>query len=141
MYVTFFPASGLLPLGRLGGPGVGSSAVTGVALSRAVVTSSCVRLFTPDGAVGGDKKRRKGRRESYSIYIYKVLKQVHPDTGISSKALSIMNSFVNDIFERIAAKVSRLAHYSKRSTTPRHDSDSDSDVMTVTPCHDSDTIS
>jgi histone H2B len=62
------------------------------------------------------KKRRKRRKESYSIYIYKVLKQVHPDTGISSKAMSIMNSFVNDIFERIASEASRLAHYNKRST-------------------------
>ena len=51
----------------------------------------------------GDKKKKKKRKESYAIYIYKVLKQVHPDTGISSKAMSIMNSFVNDIFERIAA--------------------------------------
>jgi histone H2B len=64
----------------------------------------------------GDKKKRRRRRESYSIYIYKVLKQVHPDTGISSKAMSIMNSFVNDIFERIAAEASRLAHYNRRST-------------------------
>ncbi|XP_035784247.1 uncharacterized protein LOC118462564 [Anopheles albimanus] len=63
---------------------------------------------------GGKKKRT--RKESYAIYIYKVLKQVHPDTGISSKAMSIMNSFVNDIFERIAAEASRLAHYNKRST-------------------------
>ena len=64
----------------------------------------------------GDKKRKRRRKESYSIYIYKVLKQVHPDTGISSKAMSIMNSFVNDIFERIAAEASRLAHYNRRST-------------------------
>ncbi|KAL8176366.1 UNVERIFIED_CONTAM: Histone H2B 7 [Gekko kuhli] len=64
----------------------------------------------------GDKKRKKSRKESYSIYVYKVLKQVHPDTGISSKAMSIMNSFVNDIFERIAGEASRLAHYNKRST-------------------------
>ncbi len=64
----------------------------------------------------GEKKRKRRRRESYSIYIYKVLKQVHPDTGISSKAMSIMNSFVNDIFERIAAEASRLAHYNRRST-------------------------
>ena len=63
-----------------------------------------------------NKKRSKKRKESYAIYIYKVLKQVHPDTGISSKAMSIMNSFVNDIFERIAAESSRLAHYNKRST-------------------------
>ncbi|XP_021706538.1 histone H2B-like [Aedes aegypti] len=67
--------------------------------------------------VKGDKKKKKQRRkESYAIYIYKVLKQVHPDTGVSSKAMSIMNSFVNDIFERIAAEASRLAHYNKRST-------------------------
>ncbi|KAK8374536.1 hypothetical protein O3P69_018379 [Scylla paramamosain] len=64
----------------------------------------------------GDKKKKRRRKESYSIYIYKVLKQVHPDTGVSSKAMSIMNSFVNDIFERIAAEASRLAHYNKRST-------------------------
>ena len=62
----------------------------------------------------GDKKRKRKRKESYAIYIYKVLKQVHPDTGISSKAMSIMNSFVNDLFERIAAEASKLAHYNKR---------------------------
>ena len=67
-------------------------------------------------ARSGDKKRKRRRRESYSIYIYKVLKQVHPDTGISSKAMSIMNSFVNDIFERIAAEASRLTQYNKKST-------------------------
>jgi histone H2B len=63
-----------------------------------------------------DKKKNRKRKESYAIYIYKVLKQVHPDTGISSKAISIMNSFVNDIFERIAAEASRLADYNNRST-------------------------
>ena len=61
-------------------------------------------------------KRRTRRKESFSIYIYKVLKQVHPDTGISSKAMSIMNSFVNDIFERVASEASRLTSYNKRST-------------------------
>ncbi|XP_052131269.1 histone H2B.3-like, partial [Frankliniella occidentalis] len=49
----------------------------------------------------GDKKKKRKRRESYPIYIYKVLKQVHPDTGTSSKAMPIMNSFVNDTCERI----------------------------------------
>ena len=64
----------------------------------------------------GEKKRKSKRKESYAIYIYKVLKQVHPDTGVSSKAMSIMNSFVNDLFEKIAAEASRLAHYNKKST-------------------------
>merc|ERR1712244_87683 len=69
--------------------------------------------------MGGRKagiKGHKKRKESYAIYIYKVLKQVHGDTGVSSKAMSIMNLFVNDLFERIAAEASRLAHYNKRST-------------------------
>ena len=64
----------------------------------------------------GDKKRRRKRKESYSIYIYKVLKQVHPDTGITTKAMAIMNSFVNDIFERIANEASRLAQINKKTT-------------------------
>ena len=72
---------------------------------------------TVKSGVAVDKKKRKVRRkESYSLYIYKVLKQVHPDTGTSSKAMGIMNSFVNDIFERMATEASRLAHYNKKST-------------------------
>ncbi|CAE6425172.1 hypothetical protein ACGC1H_004812 [Rhizoctonia solani] len=72
---------------------------------------------TASGAAEGEKKKRKKtRKETYSSYIYKVLKQVHPDTGISNKAMAILNSFVNDIFERIAEEASRLASYSKKST-------------------------
>jgi histone H2B len=65
-----------------------------------------------------DKKNAAKRRNynSYSTFIYKVLKQVHPDTGISNKAMAIMNSFVNDIFERIATEAGRLARYNKRQT-------------------------
>ena len=61
-------------------------------------------------------KRRRSRKESYGIYIFKVLKQVHPDVGISGKAMNIMNSFVNDVFERIAGEASKLAAHNKRST-------------------------
>jgi len=82
--------------------------VTGKAAKKASKSQS--------SASQGDKRKKRKRKESYAIYIYKVLKQVHPDTGISSKAMTIMNSFVNDIFERIAAESSRLAHYNKRST-------------------------
>jgi histone H2B len=76
--------------------------------------SKAVSKSGPKG--DGSKKRTKKRKETYAIYIYKVLKQVHPDTGISSKAMSIMNSFVNDIFERIANEASKLAHHNGRST-------------------------
>ena len=60
--------------------------------------------------------KSKKRVESYSSYIYKVLKQVHPETGISKRGMSIMNSFINDIFERLALEASRLSRYNKKST-------------------------
>ncbi|XP_067865053.1 histone H2B type 1-A-like [Heterodontus francisci] len=62
------------------------------------------------------KKRKKIRKQSYSTYVYRVLTQVHPSTRISSKAMSVMNSFVVDIFERIASEASHLIHYNKRHT-------------------------
>jgi len=70
------------------------------------------------GAEGDDKKkrRRKPNTTSFSSYIYKVLKQVHPDTGISKKSMVIMDSFVHDLFEQIASEAGRLARYNKRST-------------------------
>ena len=64
----------------------------------------------------GKGTRSKKRSESYSTYIYKVLKQVHPDTGISKRGMSIMNSFINDVFERIAGEAGKLSRYNKKAT-------------------------
>ena len=58
----------------------------------------------------------KRRNESYNIYIYRVLKQVHPDTGVSKRAMSILNSFVNDTFGRIASEAGRLCQYNRKAT-------------------------
>ena len=67
---------------------------------------------------GGKKSggARRKRKESYGTYIYRVLKQVHPETGISKKSMMIMNSFIGDVFDRIASEASRLAKYTKRAT-------------------------
>ncbi|BAB03628.1 putative histone H2B [Oryza sativa Japonica Group] len=68
-----------------------------------------------EGKKAGRKKAKKSV-ETYKIYIFKVLKQVHPDIGISSKAMSIMNSFINDIFEKLAGESAKLARYNKKPT-------------------------
>ncbi|KAH7656900.1 Histone H2B protein [Dioscorea alata] len=70
----------------------------------------------PSKDSGDKKKRMKKGVETYKMYIFKVLKQVHPDIGISSKAMVIMNSFINDIFEKLAQEASRLARYNKKPT-------------------------
>merc|ERR1711920_693989 len=61
-------------------------------------------------------KRKKRRVETFNSYIYKVLRQVHPETGVSRKAMSIMNSFVNDTFDRLSLEAIRLARYNKKAT-------------------------
>ena len=60
-----------------------------------------------------DKKRNRKRKVSYSIYIFKVLKQVHPQIGVSFKSMGILDSFVNDLFERLAGEASKLAKLQK----------------------------
>ena len=69
-----------------------------------------VAKVSPGSAQGKDrKKRRKAPKQSYKKYIYQVLKQVHPDVRIKPKTLTILDSFCNDLFERIAAEAEKLA--------------------------------
>uniref|UniRef100_A0A453MVF1 Histone H2B n=1 Tax=Aegilops tauschii subsp. strangulata TaxID=200361 RepID=A0A453MVF1_AEGTS len=85
--------------------------------STAVEAPMAPKTASKEG--GGEKKGKKKAKksvETYKIYIFKVLKQVHPDIGISSKAMSIMNSFINDIFEKLAGESAKLARYNKKPT-------------------------
>ncbi|XP_038621879.1 late histone H2B.L4-like [Tachyglossus aculeatus] len=53
---------------------------------------------------------------SYFLYINKILKLVHPDKTISSKTLDVVNTFINDIFDRLAIKASRLVRNKRHLT-------------------------
>ena len=66
------------------------------------------------------KKRRKGK-QTFNSYIFKVMKQVHPEFRISKKGMLIVNNFVVDTFERVCAEASKLCKYSKRSTLASRD--------------------
>ena len=63
-----------------------------------------------------NKKKRYKKNETFSTYIYKVLKQVHQDTGISKNSMSIMNSFIYDMFDQICLEASKLVRYNKKHT-------------------------
>ncbi|KAK4441236.1 Histone H2B.2 [Sesamum alatum] len=68
------------------------------------------------------KRRRKrgaaagGGGEGYKTYVYRVMKQVHPEMGISSKAMTIINNLMTDMFERLAEEAARLQKYTGRRT-------------------------
>ena len=65
---------------------------------------------------GGIKKRTNMVQETYSVYIYRVLKQVHPETGISKRSMSIMNSLINDVFEKICLEGGKLTSGTHKQT-------------------------
>ena len=66
----------------------------------------------------GGKKRsaRSSGNHNFSVYIYRVLKQVHPEIAMSKKSMSIMNSFISDTFEKLAGESTKLVKYNKKHT-------------------------
>ena len=42
--------------------------------------------------------------------------QVHPTVGVSKKGMSILNSFINDIFERVCGEAGKLTLHNKKAT-------------------------
>lgn len=63
------------------------------------------------------KKMKKKNYQSFSIYLFKLLRSVTKDQfGISRHSMLIMNNFVNDVLEQIASEAGRLASHSKKRT-------------------------
>ncbi|KAB1253229.1 Histone H2B type W-T [Camelus dromedarius] len=67
-------------------------------------------------------RRQRHRRRpaddfaSFATYFRRVLKRVHTGLSLSQEAVSVMDSFVKDIFERIASEAARLARSNKSLT-------------------------
>ncbi|KAF9417273.1 hypothetical protein HW555_005587 [Spodoptera exigua] len=67
--------------------------------------------------INKSKKMKKKNYQSFSIYLYKLLRTVTKDNlGISRKSMLIMNNFVNDMLEKIAEEAGRLVAHSKKTT-------------------------
>ena len=65
-------------------------------------------------------RRRKGKA-SFNSYIFKIMKQVHPETRISKKGIAIINNFVTDTFEKIATEASKLCRIHGNATMASRD--------------------
>ncbi|XP_031483632.1 uncharacterized protein LOC116253046 [Nymphaea colorata] len=62
------------------------------------------------------RRNEEGGVGAYRSYVYKVLKQVHPELGISSKAMDVLNGFMGDMFERLAEEAATLQKHTGRRT-------------------------
>jgi len=61
-------------------------------------------------------KKQKGHPLVLRTYIYKVLKQVHPDTGISQHGIQVINDWLCGICDDIIRECAQLLELSKKST-------------------------
>ncbi len=62
------------------------------------------------------KTRQLPHATAESTSIYRVLMLVHEDSGITKEAMSVMNSLVLDVFEKLCDESRRLVSYNKKHT-------------------------
>jgi histone H2B len=102
-----------------------STAVVQSSQTQEVAKSSKRGRGRPAGVIS--KKRKSGLpRQLFPLFIHRVLVQVHPDIKIRKMSMSIMNSFMNDVFDKIAAQASSLVRKSGSKTQ------SSKDIQTAT---------
>ena len=61
-------------------------------------------------------KAHRKNKQSWSVYIHRSMKQVNKSLSLSGKTMKIVNSFVTDVFERVATEASALARANKKKT-------------------------
>ena len=62
------------------------------------------------------KKKAKNTHLSYGRYINQLLKNSHPEMGVTKNGMKVLNSFVCDIADRIANEAGVLTRYHKTMT-------------------------
>ncbi|XP_053513241.1 histone H2B subacrosomal variant-like [Artibeus jamaicensis] len=59
--------------------------------------------------------------QNYALYIRRVLKEVDPQKSISSHTVDIMNTMINNIFERISTQAYNMMCFRNRCTLTHED--------------------
>ena len=67
--------------------------------------------FISSGTGNAQRAYTKKRTETFNLHIFKVLKQVHPDIGMSKRAMNVMHGFVHDTLDRIANETGNIVKY------------------------------
>ena len=68
------------------------------------------------GAKKGAKKSSRKPKRSWGVYIHRSLKSINKTLRISGKTVKIVNSFVNDVFDRVASEAANLVRANKKKT-------------------------
>lgn len=69
----------------------------------------------PKRAHAARRSHRKPKR-TWNVYINRSLKSINSQMSMSSRTMKVMNSLVNDMFERIASEAASIVRANKRRT-------------------------
>ena len=67
------------------------------------------------------KKPMFSREDSLQIYIFRQLKKVHPEMGISKSAMLSLNSMILDIYRKVSRAATELSRSNKSMTLSAND--------------------
>lgn len=96
------------------GSGKGKRVPSTAAGSRVPPKSGSVAGHSNAGKKSGARKTK--RRQRWASFIGKTLRQVNGNLTISSRAMTIMGSFVEDMFERIHSEAVNVAKINQTKT-------------------------
>lgn len=85
-------------------------------LERKEESKGVERMAKKSRAAGGKRKGGRKPKRSFAVFIHRTLKQVNKGLTLSSRTMRVLNSFVNDMFDRVASEAANLARVNKRRT-------------------------
>ena len=86
--------------------------------------SHCSHQSTSSAATNGSSRggrRHKKDQEDFRNYLFKILKEIYSDTGITKQAMDSLNSLINYLFEVIATEASSVMMESNRTILTAND--------------------
>jgi histone H2B len=87
------------------------------AAAEPLASSSSSSAIAEKSSQGAKRRRKtKSREATFSSYIYRVLKTIHPNVGMSTSAMGVMNSFIKDSLQKIAEESNRLMRVNRSKT-------------------------
>ena len=77
--------------------------------------------YIPNKENKNKKRRKKSKSNVFKAYIYKVLKSINHEFGISKKGMDVVHSIVIQVFNEVALESKKLMDYSKKMTLSSND--------------------
>ena len=74
---------------------------------------------TDKRAKNDDENTTKAKKKTYgnlNVFILRLLKDMHPDTGITKNGMKVMNSFNMNMIDTLASEAATLMRYQKAQT-------------------------